>query len=146
MIRTSVSAVFHVRDGFTGRIAEGSCLISLVDGVPAKLISKPGGYLVATNLNPGIHQLTLRSAVFQEERIDFTVTPGKIWEGYVSLKPGSRYVFRQSVTRLHLDASVPAAAVVWITGTDPLECKIAQTKAEAGAEEFRVYCRGGGAL
>lgn len=146
MIRTSVSAVFQVRDGFTGRIVEGSSLACLLDGVPAKLIAKPGGYLVATDLCPGTHQLVLRSAVFQEERIDFSVSPGSIWEGYISLKPSSRYLFRQNVTQLHLDVSALPAPVIWITGSDPLECKIAQTKAETGAEEFRIYCKGGAAL
>lgn len=145
MIRVKVSAVFQVRDGFTGRALEGNRLVCLLDGGAVKPTVKPGGFLVLTNLPAGEHELTLRCVGFREERISFRVEDSGLFEGYAALKPGNGYSFHSSVTWLELQ--VPAGQeTVWITTPCAAECKIAQTKAEAGEREFRVYCKGNPAL
>ena len=145
MIRMKVSAVFQVRDGFTGRSVEGNRLVCLLDGSAVRPVVKPGGLLVLTNLPDGEHELTLRCVGFREERISFRVTEDGLFEGYAALKPGDGYSFRGSVTWLELQ--VPAGQrTVWITTPCAAECKIAQTKAEAGEKAFRVYCKGDPAL
>ena len=59
MIRIHVSAVCRVRDGFTGKILEGSRLQCDLDGARCRPTAKPGGYLVLTDLPAGPHRLSL---------------------------------------------------------------------------------------
>lgn len=143
MIRTRVSAVFQVRDGFAGRIIEGSNLICALDGTTVRPTAKPGGYLVLTNLPAGEHQLLIRCVGYQDEYVEFTVEETGFREIYVALKPGRQYLFRQSVIRLRLQLSDDLQGKqVWISAPTVVECKVAQTKAEAGSKQFRVYCKG----
>ena len=145
MIRMQVSAVFQVRDSFTGLPIEGSRMLSRLDGALVRLQTKPGGYLVAVNILPGKHQLMIQCSGFQDEYVDFEAGYG-FHEYYVTLKPSRQYLFRQSVTRLQLQ--MPAEmknSQVWISAPGYVECKVAQTKAEAGCERFRVYCKGSSA-
>lgn len=143
MIRMQVSAVFQVRDGFAGRIIEGSNLICALDGVPVRPMTKPGGYLILTNLPVGQHQLLLRCVGYQDECVEFFVEETGFRELYVALKPGRQYLFRQSVIRLRLQLPEELRGKsVWISAPTSVECKVAQTKAEAGLEQFRVYCKG----
>ena len=146
MIRMQVNAVFQIRDGFAGRIIEGGNLICMLDGVSVRPVSKPGGYLIFTNLPAGAHQLRICAAGYQDEYVDFT-TDGSCREFYVALKPGRQYLFRQSVTRLHLQLNRDLKnRQIWIGAPCALECKVAQAKAEAGSTQFRIYCKGSPAL
>ena len=143
MIRMQVSAVFQVRDGFAGRIIEGSNLICALDGVPVRPLAKPGGYLILTNLPAGAHRLLIRCAGYQDEYVEFTVEANGFRELYVALKPGRQYLFRQSVIRLRLQLPEELRGEqIWISGPTAVECKVAQTKAEAGSKQFRIYCKG----
>lgn len=145
MIRVQVSAVFQVRDGFTGKIVEGTRLFCRLDGAPVRLLSKPGGYLVATDLSAGVHSLLIRCAGFQDELLEFTVESG-VREYFVALKPGKQYLFRDNVTRLRLRLpELSQGSPVWIAAPGYPECKLAQTKAEAGCVRFRIYCKGSAA-
>ncbi len=145
MINIHVSAVFQVRDGFSGRIVEGSQLRCALDGVWLRPVMKPGGYLVFVDLSEGGHRLSLQSDRFQEELVDFTVTQDGLWEGYVALKPAERYFFRRAVTRLHLIAqkgnSPLSGQSLWLTPPGAPECRVAQTKAELGCTQLRLYCK-----
>ncbi|MCD8331766.1 MAG: hypothetical protein LUB63_04445 [Oscillospiraceae bacterium] len=145
MIRIHVSAVFQVRDGFSGRIVEGSQLRCVLDGAGVRPVIKPGGYLVFTNLPEGDHRLALQSDKFQKELVDFTVTQDGSWEGYVALKPAQRYFFRCAVTRLHLTAqrgnSPLRGQSLWLTPPGAPECRVAQTKVGCGCTQLRLYCK-----
>ena len=143
MIRMQVSVVIQVRDGFAGRIIEGGKLLCALNGVPVRPLTKPGGYLILTNLPVGAHQLLIRCVGYQDEYVEFTVEKTGFRELYVALKPGRQYLFHQSVIRLRLQ--LPEALrekQVWIGAPTTVECKVAQTRAEAGSEQFRIYCKG----
>ena len=145
MISYHVSAVCCVRDGYTGRTVETSGLLCTLDGMPYRPVTKSGGYLVLVNLTPGPHRLTLRGNGFQEELVELTAHGGT-QELDVTLKPGERYPFRQTVTQLCLtltEGEKPAAdRSLWVAaGGGAAELKIAQTKAEAGSQRFRIYCK-----
>ena len=147
MIRMQVSVILQVRDGFTGRILEGSNLICALDGVPVRPVAKPGGYLILTNLPVGVHQVLLRAAGSQDEYVDFTAVKDGYRELYVALKPGRQYLFRQSVIRLRLQLPDELRGCqIWISPPSVVECKVAQTKAETGSKQFRIYCKGNQAL
>lgn len=147
MIRMRVSAVFQVRDGFAGRIIEGSNLICVLDGTSIRPTAKPGGYLILTNLPVGEHQLLIRCAGYQDEYVEFTVEETGFREIYVALKPGRQYLFRQSVIRLRLQLPEELRGKpVWVSAPTAVECKVAQTKAEAGCGQFRIYCKGNPAI
>jgi len=106
-------------------------------------LAKPGGYLILTNLPMGEHQLTLRAAGYQDEYVEFSAQKDGYQELYVALKPGKQYLFRQSVIRLRLQLSeVMSGHGIWISAPSAVECKVAQTKAEAGSRQFRIYCKG----
>ena len=138
-----VSVILQVRDGFTGRILEGSNLVCVLDGVPVRPVAKPGGYLILTNLPVGEHQLLLRAAGYQDEYVEFTAVKDGYRELYVALKPGQQYLFRQSVIRLQLQLPDELRGCqIWISPPSVVECKIAQTKAESGSEQFRIFCKG----
>ena len=111
MITFHASAVFHIRDGYTGRPLEASALLCMLDGAPVRPLAKPDGYLVLLNLTEGKHRLALRSHGYQEEWVDFQAGPDTL-ELAVTMKPGTDYPFREEVTRLELtvmEKGIPAA-------------------------------------
>ncbi len=61
MIRHSASAVFLMRDGFTGMtLTDGSATRCLLDGRPLRRpMWKRDGYLVLIDLTPGEHVLRI---------------------------------------------------------------------------------------
>ena len=145
MITFHVSAVCRVRDGFTGRPVEAAGLQCALDGRPCRPVGKPGGLLVLVNLSDGFHRLSLKSRGFQEEWVEFAAGAGT-WELDVTMKPGPGYPFRGPVTRLALavtEGGLPAAGrQLWLAAPGGPELKVAQTKAEAGSGELRIFCRG----
>lgn len=145
MISFHASAVFHVRDGYTGSPLEGSALLCTLDGAPIRPLAKAGGHLVLLNLSHGTHRLTLRSQGYQEEWVDFQAgsdTP----ELEVTMKPGAGYPLLGDITRLELtvlEHGQPAQELLlWLAAPARWDLKIAQTKAEAGVDQFRLYCKG----
>ena len=144
MISVHASAVCRVLDGYTGREIVPSALLCALDGVPCRPVGKEGGYLVLTNLSHGLHRLSLRCRGYQEEWVEFEADSGTC-RFEVTMKPGPAYPFRQTVTRLMLTVSggnAPAAGrTVWLAAPGP-ELKLAQTKAQAGDKQFRLYCKG----
>ena len=145
MITIHASAVCHVRDGYTGRAMETASLLCALDGVPVHPLGKPGGYLVLLDLSHGDHRLSLRCHGYQEEWVDFRAGSGTR-ELEITMKPGAGYPFRGAVTRLDLTVTqggAPAAhRQLWLAAPARFELKVAQTKAEAGADRFRLYCKG----
>lgn len=145
MITLHASAVFHVRDGYTGAPLEGSGLLCTLDGSPVRPLAKAGGHLVLLNLSHGPHRLALRGTGYQEEWVDFQAGPGTP-ELEVTMKPGAGYPFRGDITRLELtilENDQPAQGrQLWLAAPARWDLKIAQTKAEAGTDQFRLYCKG----
>lgn len=146
MIRTHVDAVVQVRDGFTGWPIESGGLLCTLDGLPCRPVRKPGGGLVLVNLPGGSHRLLLNYRGFREEQVDFSVDGGAARELYVALKPSAGYAFRGEVARLWLivreGASPAVDRALWLTSPGAPECKLAQTKAEPGATELRIFRKG----
>lgn len=140
MIALHVSAVLLIRDGFTGQAVEGGW-VCILDGVPICPVSKPGGYLVLVDLPEGLHQLRLKTPRFQDEVVDINVEKGKTVSLYPVLKPGAGYFFR-CAARMTLELA-GVEGPVWLSPPWGLECKLAQAKAEQGAAELRLFCKGG---
>ena len=145
MIAIHVSAVCRVRDGYTGSTLASGGLRCCLDGAPCQPVRKPGGCLVLTNLPPGRHLLSLQSRGYQEEWVELTVDAGT-QEVEVTMKPGADYPFQLAVTRLELEIlekGRPAAGrQFWLAAPSGPEMKIAQTRAEAGSTQTRLFCKG----
>lgn len=141
MIRLHASAVFQVRDGFTGRVLEGGGLLCALDGASVRPLFKPGGYLVLVNLAPGPHRLTLRAAGFQEEQADFACPPSAVYQGYLALKPAPGRPLPPGAAVVRA-AGLEPGRPVWLTVPGGGECRVAQTQAEAGSEELRLFPKG----
>ena len=145
MITFHASAVCSVRDGYTGRPIEPSALLCTLDGVPCRPVGKPGGYLVLVNLQQGCHRLSFRGNGYQEEWVEFEAGEGTR-ELDITMKPGPGYPFRLSITRLTitlLDLAAPAVGrQLWLAAPAGPEIKIAQTKAEAGNAQARLFYKG----
>ena len=145
MITFHASAVCRVRDGYTGRPLEAAALLCALDTLPVRPLSKPGGYLILLDLSPGTHRLALRSHGYQEEWVEFSAGGGTC-ELEITMKPGAGYPFREEIVRLELtveEKGGPAAGrQLWLAAPGQRELKIAQTRAEVGAQQFRLYCRG----
>ncbi len=148
MIRIHVSAVCRVRDGFTGKILEGSRLQCDLDGARCRPTAKPGGYLVPTDLPAGPHRLSLRCPGYQEEWVEFSAGRDT-QELDVTMKPGRGYPLQRDMIRLTLtvtEGGAPAAGrILWLAAPGQTELKIAQTKAEAGSASLRLFAKGAAA-
>lgn len=145
MISMHASAVCRVVDGYTGKPLEGSALSCTLDGLSCRPVAKQGGYLVLLNLSPDRHRLALCCRGYQEEWVEFQADGGTR-ELDITMKPGAGYPFRQTITRLELTveaAGRPAPGQqLWLAPSGLFELKLAQTKAEAGEEQLRLYCKG----
>lgn len=145
MISFHASAVCRVRDGYTGRPLLPAALLCTLDGAPCRPVGKQDGYLILVNLTPGRHRLSLTSRGYQEEWVEFDADSGTR-ELDITMKPGPGYPFRQTITRLRLtvlEKKAPAAGrQLWLACTGRPELKIAQSRAEAGDSQLRLYCKG----
>ena len=145
MISIHASAVCHVRDGYTSRPLQAQALLCALDGAPVRPLAKPDGYLVLLDLSDGPHRLSLRCHGYQEEWVDFIAGAGTE-ELEITMKPGAGYPFRGEVTRLELAVTEKGTAAadrqLWLAAPGRWELKIAQTQAPAGAQQFRLYCKG----
>ena len=145
MITMHASLICQVRDGYTGRPLEGSALLCTLDGAAVRPLAKPGGYLILLDLPSGSHRMTLRCRGYQEEWVEFAVDEGTR-ELVVTMKPGEGYPFRGPVTRLSLtvtEGGTPAEGKrLWLAVPAPWELKVAQTRAEKGQLQLRLYCKG----
>lgn len=143
MIRRKVSAVVQLRDGFLGRPLEHVQPQCRIDGVSCRPQIKPGGYLVWVDLPVGSHQLTLSVPGFRTEEMMIESLPHGIWQGSTDLKPGAGYPIGKNAVsvRLHLlsDGQPLAAQEVWLSVVDRPLFKLAQTRAEAGDRQVRLF-------
>ena len=107
----------RVRDGFTGKILEGSHLQCDLDGARCRPTAKPGGYLVLTDLPAGPHRLSLRCPGYQEEWVEFSAGRDT-QELDVTMKPGRGYPLQRDMIRLTLtvtEGGAPAAGrILWL--------------------------------
>ncbi len=147
MIRRTVSAVFLLRDGFTGRALNGNTACCRLDGAPLrKPVWKPGGYLVLTDLLPGPHSLRVTGTGYQDEAVSFVISEGKPMTDTVTLKPGLGYPFPAETVNVRLllrRGELPAAGEqLWLGILPRTRLKLAQDKAEAGDASIHLYCDG----
>lgn len=144
MITMRADIVIKVLDGFTGRPPQPSVLRWELDGRQCRPITKGDGYHVLLNLSPGPHRVVIRSAVYQEERLE-AVCGGGSQELLAALKPGSGYPFGQAVTRLNLGLTDPSGRPasgrrVWLGVKSPqAELRVAQDVIPAGEQEGRLF-------
>ena len=148
MIRRTASAVFLMRDGFTGAtLTNGSATRCFLDGEPLRRpVWKREGYLVLTDLTPGEHVLLISRSGYQDERVPITVGDGRPMEDTIALKPGAGYRFPQETVRVELTlrrGGAPAAGErVWLGVPPRTRLKLAQEKNEPGDAEAHLFCDG----
>ena len=148
MIRRIASAVFLLRDGFTGRtLTDGSATLCLLDGRPLRRpIWKKEGYLVLTDLQPGPHVLQISRIGYRDEAVEFTAAEGRTAEDTIALKPGEGYRFSRDTVRVSITlmrGDKPAAgAHIWLGTALQTPIKLAQEKAECGDEKAHLFCEG----
>ncbi len=143
MIRRRVSAVFLLRDGFSGRpLASGAQVRCTLDGTPVCPVWKEGGYLVFTDLEQGEHVLTIQRPLYQMEKKTFPVQAGEMWEDTADLKPGAGYPFPPQAAGMKLtvtNGGEPSLWPVWLGMAPPAALKLAQDGGEGTA--VRLFCR-----
>ena len=146
MIRLRASAVLAVYDGYSCQAISASMVQCFLDGQRILPQYRQGGYLVFINLEPGIHELLLRGAYYQEERLRLQIDPAQPVQYTVALKPAANYPFRRAVTQLSALLEGGAAAAgqqLWVALKTPAqELRLAQEEAAAGSESLKLYFRG----
>ena len=148
MIRHSASAVFLLRDGFTGAtLTDGSSTLCLLDGRPLRRpLWKKEGYLVLTDLEPGEHDLLISRRGYRDEKVSILVGAGSPAEDTIALKPGAGYPFPKETVRVSLSlrrGKDPAAGVqIWLGMPLRSRLRLAQEKAESGDGEAHLFCEG----
>ena len=152
MIRRTASAVFLLRDGFTGAaLTDGSSTLCRLDGRPLRRpLWKKEGYLVLTDLEPGEHSLLITRRGYRDELVSVTVEEGSPAEDTISLKPGTGYRFPRETVRVSLAlrrGKDPAAGEqIWLGMSQRSRLRLAQEKAESGDEEAHLFCEGNASL
>ena len=152
MIRRMASAVFLIRDGFSGAtLTNGAATRCLLDGLPLhRPLWKKEGYLVLTDLTPGEHILQISRSGFQDELISFSVNEEKPLEDTIALKPGAGYRFPRETVRVTLSlgrGGAPASSErIWLGIKPRTRLKLAQEKGDAGSAEVHLFCEGIAAL
>ena len=152
MIRHTASAVFTLRDGFTGLTLTGGAVNRcFLDGRQLNHpLWKREGYLVLLDLTPGVHELLIRRAGYRDELVTFPVAEGAALEDTIALKPGRGYRFPESTVRVSLGlkkGGKPAAgAQLWLGIPTRTKLKLAQEKAESGDGQAKIFCEGNSAL
>ncbi len=152
MIRRTASAVFLLRDGFSGKtLTDGPATFCLLDGRPLRRpIWKKDGYLVLTDLTPGEHVLQLSRSGYRDEPVSFLVVEGRPVEDTIALKPGAGYRFPRNTVHLTLTmsrgGSSAAGEQVWLGAALRGRLKLAQEKAEIGDTAAHLFYDGNTAL
>ena len=138
MIKIHLSVILHVLDGFTGRPTGWGTLRCMVDGRPYRPMVKEGGTYLFLDLGVGEHIITLSGAYYRPETVRIEAD---CREAIVTMKPAANYPFGRQCPRLTLRLEEPES-VVWMADMDTLtELKIAQSSADAGAQEMQLFCR-----
>ena len=151
MIRRTASAVFLLRDGFTGTAFTGGAGAFVeLDGRPvSRPVWKREGYLVLLDLAPGEHSLLIRRAGYRDELVTFPAEEGKTMEDTISLKPGPGYRFPAETVRVTLRLSRGAKAAageqIWLGTPTRTKLRLAQEKARCGDREVHIFCEGNSA-
>ena len=148
MIRRAVSAAFLLRDGFTGRTITGSSgTRCLLDGKPLKRpVWKRDGYLVLTDLEPGVHELLVKRSGYRDESVVIKLEEGAVLEDTISLKPGPGYRFPPETVRVSLTLrrgkNAASGERIWLGVQSRARLVIAQERVEAGDVRARMFLDG----
>lgn len=148
MIRVRLSAALAVRDGYTGKPMAQNAVGCILDGQVCHPGYRSGGYLIFTNLAPGVHTVVLHGGRYRDEKILLEIPETGHVERNVTLKPAPDYPFYSQVTQLCAtlaEGGKPAAdRTLWVAAKAAMsDLKLAQDTAEAGSREVKVYFRGG---
>ena len=143
MIRRTVSAVLLLRDGFSGRtVVPDSGVLCRLNGRAVRPVRKPEGYMILTDLEPGVHILSLRCRGYREEEISLTVPERGVTEHEVDLTPGDGYRFPAGTACLHLTAPGAGGETLWAALSGRLRLKLAQEKKQDEETGLRLFCSG----
>ncbi len=147
MIQFTLSAVFAVRDGYTGKPITQSSVQCVLDGMPVKPQYRNGGYLVFVNLEEGSHTLILKGAYFCDEKIAFDVKKGDYDIASITLKPQKNYPFARAIVTLEGTVEKNKKPVqdtpVWVAEVEKgIEMKVAQDGVVEGNTSMKLFCRG----
>ena len=75
------------------------------------------------------------------------IQPDAVWEGSADLKPGLGYPFGKDAATVRLTVTRGGKPLadqpVWLAAAESAPLKLAQDKAEQGAQTLRLFCRGG---
>ncbi len=148
MIRRAASAVFLLRDGFTGRtLTDGSSTRCLLDGMPLRRpLWKKNGYLVLTDLKPGEHILQISRSGYRDELVPLQVSEGKTLEDTIALKPSTGYRFPKETVRVSLTLrhgeNAASGKRIWLGVQHRTRLRLAQEKTEPGDTEAHFFCEG----
>ncbi|MBE7002741.1 MAG: carboxypeptidase-like regulatory domain-containing protein [Ruminococcaceae bacterium] len=152
MIRRMASAVFLMRDGFSGAVlTDCSATRCLLDGTPLRRpIWKKDGYLVLTDLDDGEHVLQISRSGYRDELVPLHTEGGKLVEDTIALKPGAGYRFPEDTVRVTLTLRRGKDAApgerIWLGVSPRTRLKLAQEKTEIGEAEAHLFCEGAAAL
>lgn len=137
MISIKVGLVLKITDGYTEKPVDGKALLFFVDNVQKKAVYKEGGFYAFTQLEPGVHELIIRSNEYEDERLTFETGCGIM---PVDLKPGKRYIYGQQSTVLSVFNSSSDEVRFFIGRKDPVkEIKIAQSDLKEGAGGIKLF-------
>lgn len=144
MIEIQVSLALNLIDGFTGKPLRPAQAQLTLDGQRAQAIVKEGGWWVLCDLAPGEHQLEVRGAGFQPERITFEGGSGA--QGMrLRLKPAPDYRFGRRVTTLTVQLTnkkgepLPHRTLYALLPGRENELRLAQDEAKAGVKQLKLY-------
>lgn len=148
MIRRTASAVYLLRDAFTGvTLTDGAATRCFLDGRPLRRpIWKREGYLVLTDLPAGSHVVQFSRSGYRDESVELFVADGSTVEDTITLKPGAGYRFPRETVRVSLTllrGKSPAAGEhIWLGTALHTPLKLAQEKVTGGDEEAHLFCEG----
>ena len=146
-MQRSVSAVLRLRDGFLGTPIENGGALFRIDGMPSQPQAKPGRV-------PGLDRPRGRTAhpVGQHARFPdrgnspWISGPVRCGKGSADLKPGLGYPFGKDAVTVRLTVTRGGQPLadqpVWLAVADPAPLKLAQDKAEKGAQDAAPVLQG----
>lgn len=153
MFKLRADLVVLVLDGYTGKALNPAGVRVILDGSLYRPQYKEGGYMVFINIEPGEHEIILKSTFFLDESFRFTVSGEGFAERIVTLKPADNYSFGKNsahvIATVRQSGAVLAGAAVRfaISGSrQGNEIKIAQGTLNPGDTDVRLFIKGGAVL
>lgn len=146
-MKTTVSAVFKISDGFLKKPVSASAVVFYLDGERKKPLYKDGGYFVFTDLPPGKALFKICSPFYCERLIQAELPPadGPYMMFYLILSPSPRYPFCREATTISgvlqvMGKPMPDAKAYLFTEPDPKSAvKTAQDDIKPGLDRIKLF-------